>query len=176
MKVKHAFRVGNKVIPAGSELHFGQEGFGFYDGIKVFKKNIPAVALESDDCETEDDEMKPEEIGEEGNGSAIAEAVLTMLNEAFPEGFSKTDLDEAYGDKLDGNDYSIHQMDESIVMILKSEDDEAIEIYLTEADGKYKPTGEYHVASDVEMVATEAFISRIKNTRAAKINAKRRSK
>jgi hypothetical protein len=173
MRVIKGFSVGNTIVPAGTQLSFSTEGFAKFGNITLERKKIPAVALESDDSDGESVEVEPKEVASD-NGSVLAEGIIAILTSDFPEGFTKGELTDAYGDKINGADYSIHEIDENTIMIVKGENDEAAEIYLTNEEDTYKLTGEFHAISDIEMVATEAFFGRIRNTKAARQNARRR--
>jgi hypothetical protein len=48
MKLKKSINVGGTIIPAGTKLEIGNEGFGFYQGKTIFAKYIPTGAVESD--------------------------------------------------------------------------------------------------------------------------------
>lgn len=49
MKLKNSIKTHKgTIIPAGTKLEIGYEGFGFYNGETIFAKHIPEAALESD--------------------------------------------------------------------------------------------------------------------------------
>lgn len=49
MKLKQTVTLPNGVkVPVGTELHFGNEGFGFFAGKQIKSSDIPDVAIESD--------------------------------------------------------------------------------------------------------------------------------
>jgi hypothetical protein len=49
MKLTKTINVQGTIVPAGTELHFSNEGIGYYNGIEVKKDLIPEVATEAID-------------------------------------------------------------------------------------------------------------------------------
>jgi hypothetical protein len=130
MKLKQPICVGMNVIPAGTELRFGAEA-------EVNALLVPFGAIEA-------------------NGSELAELFIRKLTDRYPEGFTKKQIIDDFGDKIEGNAFTVMQVDDENVLILKTADDEAIELYLIEDACVYKFTGEYHVASNIRQgVAVE---------------------
>ena len=156
MKLIKSIRVGRMVVPAGTTLNFSNEGYMRYKGINIHKSCVPEVAIESE-------EEIIDALSVEGDGSEIAEAVVAMLRNKYPDGFTEDQFIEDFGDKLDGNQYSIMTVDDEDVLMLKTSDDEAIEIYLSKVeDDKFVLTGEYHVASNTgQSAALESMLGRI---------------
>lgn len=125
MKLKQSICVGQKVIPAGTEIQLGTEA------TEVNALQIPMSALEA-------------------NGSELAELFIKKLSAKYPDGFTKKQIIDDFGDKIEGNAFTVLQVDDEHVLILKTANDEAIELYLIEENGIYKFTGEYHVASNIK--------------------------
>jgi hypothetical protein len=46
MKLTKTINVQGTIVPAGTELHFSNEGVGYYEGVEVKKDLIPEVAVE----------------------------------------------------------------------------------------------------------------------------------
>lgn len=139
IKLQNNFSIGSVTIPAGTVLAFSNEGLCKYKGLVIADWQVPAC---------------------EANGSEIAERLVKQLTEQFPDGFDKNDLIDKFGDKIDGSVFNLMQVDDESVLMLKTPDDEAIELYLIQgADKKYKLDGEYHVASDArQSMAVERFL------------------
>lgn len=156
MKLTKSIRVGRTIVPAGTNLNFSTEGYVTYNGINIHKSCIPEAAVESD-------EEIVDALAIEGDGSEVAEAVIAMLRNKYPDGFTEHQFIEDFGDKLEGDQYSIMTVDEEDVLMLKTAEDEAIEIYLSKVeDDKFVLTGEYHVASDAgQSAALESMLGRI---------------
>lgn len=161
MTITKAFNLPDGlVVPKNTILHFGTEGYGFFEGRKIFKSKIPAEAAIESETDVNDD-MLPEGVVE-GNGSEIAEAILEIINTKFPDGFTKSEFADAFGDTINDQKYAIVEMDGVYKLIIETPDGESIEIYLSLDNETYRLTGEYHVASELtQSVATEAFIGRL---------------
>lgn len=144
IKLSKEIRVGQKSIPAGTVLSFSNEGLCIYKGTKLADWQIMA-------CEAQ--------------GSMLAEQILHELVAKFPNGFTEAELKSAYPDSIADCMYALMHIDDEAVLMLKTPEDEAIELYLLDADGLYSFTGEYHVASDAaqsmsieQLSASEAYL------------------
>jgi hypothetical protein len=47
MKLTKSINVQGTIVPAGTELHFSNEGIGYYNGIEVQRDMFPEVAIEA---------------------------------------------------------------------------------------------------------------------------------
>jgi hypothetical protein len=47
MKLTKSINVQGTIVPAGTELHFSNEGIGYYNGIEVRRDMFPEVAIEA---------------------------------------------------------------------------------------------------------------------------------
>jgi hypothetical protein len=131
MKTSKTIRACGITIPAGTTLNFSNEDYCVVRG-----KRIPKAII----------------IACEANGSELAEKIMTELSQKYADGFSETQLVNDYGKLIDGCTYALMHVDDEAVLMLKSPQDEAIELYLTDlGNDKFKFDGEYHVASDSKM-------------------------
>lgn len=140
MKLAKAICVSGKIIPAGTDLQFAN-GVASFENLQINELSIPVGAMESDD-------------------SAIANGVIDEINEMFPDGFTYKEFADTWPDKLDKKwVYTLMNVDDEHVLMFRT-DTGAIEIYLFESDGKYKPDGEFHIASNSrQSAAIEGLIS-----------------
>lgn len=154
--------VDGTIIPAGTKLQFGTEGFGYFNSLTVYRDKLPKGAIEMDELEMDTNESIMPEGCSEGDGSKVAEAIIAIINDKYPDGFTESQFIEDFGDAIEGNQYSITEVDDQDTLIIKTET-EAIEIYLLLGeDNRYRLTGEYHVASDAKMSAgVEALVGRM---------------
>lgn len=118
-RLNKAIVAGRTIVPAGTVIATS--------GLESDK--IPACAVE-------------------GQGSEIAEQILSKVSQDFPDGFTERELYEKYGDNIDNCRFSLLQVDDENVLMLKTPEDEAIELYLQYDDKVYRFDGEFHVASD----------------------------
>lgn len=140
MKLCKSICVGGKIVPAGTDLQF-INGVAAFENVQIEEHAIPNGALEAE-------------------GSQIAEQVIADINTRWPDGFTDKQFTDAWPDKLDNRwQYTLLDVDDEHVLMFRT-DTEAIEIYLFDNNGVYKPTGEYHVASDSrQSAAIEAIVS-----------------
>lgn len=131
MKLRQSICAGGKVIAAGTDI-FACES------IDVSKLPLKSLAK---------------------NPSEFAKALIDELNKLWPNGFSKQEFEDA-NISVCGFNYSIMQVGDEHVLMIRTDTD-GIEIYLVlDNRHRYKPTGEYHIASDASQgAAIEALLN-----------------
>lgn len=163
IKLRKAVNYAGMNIPAGTMLKFGTEGYAPFRGRKIPSSLFPG--LESDDSED------CKENGTEG-ANEVAETVIDMLRNKYPDGFTANQLSEDFEDKIDGSIYTLNDSeseDADAVLSLSVDENTEIKIYLAKDEtDTYTLTGKFDASEVAEECdeqdvapAVEAFIGRL---------------
>ena len=98
MKLKKNLRIGNRIIPAGTNLDFSNEGYATYKGVRIHENQIPEVAIEA--------ARVP--VSQKRSNVTLCKS-LRLGNEIIPSGTKLAFSNEGYA-TYNGNRISIYQI------------------------------------------------------------------
>lgn len=143
-------------IPVGTKLSFGTEGYAVFRGKKITKSMIPGLENEGEP------EPTPEPNCE--SGEDIANAVISILTEKYPDGFTANQIAEDFNDTINGSIYSLNDSEDGdAILTLTVDEGKTIKIFLKKDETDvYTLNGKFDASECDELdPATEAFIGRM---------------